>query len=87
MKEQFFIERVLGFNAGYIRASEYSELKFYNCIFDEERGKYDKNNPHKHIVLEAYRIDAPGYIYDGIAFIGEKGIIKRGCELRYFDTN
>ena len=28
--------------------------KFYNCIFDEEKMKYDVNKTHKHKILRAY---------------------------------
>lgn len=41
--------------------------KYYKCIFDEKTRKLDGDKPHLHEIMDAYRINAPGYIYNGLA--------------------
>jgi hypothetical protein len=49
------------------RTGEPLKYTKYNCIFDELNGVIDPLTPHCHDVYEAWRIKAPGYIFDGIA--------------------
>jgi len=43
--------------------------KKYRCIFDEVEKRYDASKPHIHTILDAYYINAPSYVFDGIALV------------------
>ena len=72
----------------WMRAEKYTykNLKYYNCIFDEELNRYNIDNPHKHRVVEARYIESPGHIYNGIC-CNLEGIIGYvfGLKLKDFD--
>lgn len=55
------------------------EGKFYNCIFDEDNGRYDLNKPHKHGVIKAWYLACPSFIWDGICYEQEDGNRISGC--------
>jgi len=61
-----------------------TDLEAYNCIFDELAGKYDASKPHKHRVINAWNINHPGFIWDGIAYEQEGNGIISGCKEKDF---
>jgi hypothetical protein len=57
---------------------------FYNCIFNEELGKYDIPTRHKHKVVRAWKINIGDCVHDGIGFEGDDGLLRTGCKLKDF---
>jgi hypothetical protein len=66
------------------RVGEPLPFKVYHCIFDENKGVHDLSNPHDHEVIEAWKLDAPGYVFNGIAIKTEVGW-KYGCLENYLE--
>lgn len=58
--------------------------QFYNCIFDEAKGEYNKTKPHKHEVWMAWKLCDPGSIHNGICYKGKDGNMISGCNISNF---
>jgi len=65
---------------------ERTDLVYYRCVFDEEKGEFNEKKPHLHKVAKAWNINKKSgrSIFDGIAFIDEKHEIRLGCNEKNF---